>query len=160
MPAAGRARFGVLASFPDFALSSIARAAFRQISESLLSSGEILVAAGFNDTYLNSAEVFDPASGKFMTVSGGMSAAREGRTAVLFSSGKVLVTGGCNDPLPDLGRIVRPGCRHLRLIINSMAVDRQLNSATVLSDRRALLAGGLNATLLTFDANLSASQHL
>jgi hypothetical protein len=49
---------------------------------------------GGNDaSYLNSAEVFEPASGKFMTVSGGMTVGREELAAVLLSTGRVPVTG-------------------------------------------------------------------
>ncbi len=61
-------------------------------SATLLPSGKVLVAAGFN---LNSAEVYDPASNTW-SAAASLSIARDIPTATLLSSGKVLVAGGAN----------------------------------------------------------------
>jgi hypothetical protein len=64
----------------------------------LLASGKVLVTGGFGPgtselPRLNSAELYDPATGTFSS-SGDMSVPRILHTAVLLSDGKVLVAGG------------------------------------------------------------------
>ena len=62
----------------------------------LLPSGKVLVAGGFNEadcTPLSSAELYDPASGTW-TATASMGTAREYHTATLLPSSKVLVVGG------------------------------------------------------------------
>ena len=58
----------------------------------LLISGEVLVAAGFNttDRHLFSAELYDPANGTW-TATGSMSQRRAKHTATLLPNGQVLV---------------------------------------------------------------------
>ncbi len=62
----------------------------------LLASGEILVAGGFDGTAIASAERYDPATGHW-TVTGSLPAGVGVHTATLLTSGKVLVAGGCFD---------------------------------------------------------------
>src|SRR6266516_4856196 len=61
----------------------------------LLPSGKVLVAGGFNGSYLSSAELYDPATGSWSST-GNLTTARHGHTATLLPSGKVLVAGGDN----------------------------------------------------------------
>ena len=63
----------------------------------LLANGEVLVAGGDNNKtgYLSSAEVYNPATGKW-TLTGDMTVPREGHGAALLSNGQVLVAGGIN----------------------------------------------------------------
>jgi phage baseplate assembly protein gpV len=70
----------------------------------LLKNGKVLVAGGdahpaMTYTYYASAEIYDPATGKF-TITGSMTAARADATAILLADGRVLVAGGdgCSDP--------------------------------------------------------------
>jgi hypothetical protein len=70
----------------------------------LLKNGKVLIAGGedlhdVTNTYYASAEIYDPATGKF-TTTGSMTAARGRATAVLLSDGRVLIAGGdgCSDP--------------------------------------------------------------
>ena len=64
----------------------------------LLPSGKVLVAGGYNDGSLSSAELYDPATG---TWSGTVSLnARALHTATLLLSGKVLVAGGATNGHP------------------------------------------------------------
>jgi Galactose oxidase, central domain len=70
----------------------------------LLQDGTVLIAGGmdltdFTNTFFASAEIYDPATGKF-TDTGSMSAARAEATAVRLPDGRVLIAGGlgCSDP--------------------------------------------------------------
>jgi hypothetical protein len=63
----------------------------------LLANGQVLVTGGDNFTQgsLNSAELFNPATGKW-TLTGSMSVQRVSHGAVLLHNGQVLVAGGYN----------------------------------------------------------------
>src|SRR5579864_2804722 len=67
-------------------------------SATLLPDGKVLIAGGMrrNQDFYKSAELYDPASGKF-TSTGDMNQRRVGHIAVLLSSGKVLIAGGWVD---------------------------------------------------------------
>ena len=59
----------------------------------ILPNGKVLVAGGYNDKVLNSAEVYDPSFNSWTTVTS-MSNIRYVHTATLLLTGKVLVAGG------------------------------------------------------------------
>jgi N-acetylneuraminic acid mutarotase len=60
---------------------------------SLLKNGKVLVIDGHGDGRENTAELYDPAIGTWITT-GSMDDARVDHTASLSTNGKVLVTGG------------------------------------------------------------------
>ena len=67
----------------------------REHTATLLPSGKVLVAGGYNGNYLASAELYDPATNTWSTTNP-MGTARYFHTATLLPSGKVLVAGGFN----------------------------------------------------------------
>jgi hypothetical protein len=72
-------------------------------TSSLLADGRVLVAGGGGDygnrEFLDSAEIFDPATGKF-TKTGSMTEQRTYQTSTLLSDGRVLIAGGYGNLAP------------------------------------------------------------
>jgi phage baseplate assembly protein gpV len=127
----------------------------------LLKNGKVLIAGGddshdVTNTYYASAEIYDPATGKF-TTTGSMTAARAAATAVLLSDGRLLIAGGqgCSDPKhctniqsgatedlvsadiydPTTGKFTRTG---------SMTDITQNSAAVLLPDGKVLVVGQAN----------------
>lgn len=128
----------------------------------LLGDGRVLVVGGLTpnpdesaqllsrDAYV-SAELFDPATGRWSTT-GSLAVMRQYHTATLLSDGRVLVVGGYHLPRgassggpqefiaaaeiydPGTGRWTPTG---------SLALGRMGHSATLLKDGRVLVAGGV-----------------
>jgi hypothetical protein len=133
----------------------------------ILNNGQILVAGGISCsfpgscTYLNTAELYSPASSAFATT-GQMATARSA-PAVLLSSGKVLTAGGytcdasgnCSSLIdaeiydPVAGAFSSAG---------SMTVARSGHTLTVLQDGTVLIAGGQNCTSATSCSALSSAE--
>jgi hypothetical protein len=61
----------------------------------LMADGKVLIAGGMqrNGVWLDSAEIYDPATGRFVDA-GKMHAQRAGAAAILLENGKVLIAGG------------------------------------------------------------------
>ena len=112
----------------------------------LLPSGEVLVAGGYDNTgSTTNAELYNPAA-KTWTVTGGMNDARADFTATLLTNGQVLVAGGtfyqagnfwtlASAELfdPTTGTWTNTG---------SMATARYGHTATLLPNEQVLVAGG------------------
>jgi hypothetical protein len=109
-----------------------------------MSDGRVLIAGGEVDrTVVASAEIYDPATGKF-TATGSMNTARSGATATLLFGGRVLIAGGCDHLCnsvfssaelydPTTGTFSSTG---------SMGTARIESTSTLLSDGRVLIVGG------------------
>jgi N-acetylneuraminic acid mutarotase len=114
----------------------------------LLPDGRVLVAGGYGLSPLDSAELYDPVSGKW-SVTGNLVKPRVVHTATLLPNGKVLVVGGDTSPLPpDFGRgntaeLYDPATGTWTLT-GSMGTARTSHTATLLQDGRVLVAGGFN----------------
>lgn len=119
-----------------------------QHTATLLPSGKVLVAGGCCDatqasqTSLNSAEVYDPATGAWHMV-GSMSGRRNSHTATLLSDGTVLVTGGYFYRTGTVGgaEVFDPSTESWHGV-GGMTAARGSHTATRLADGRVLVTGG------------------
>jgi hypothetical protein len=143
---------------PTFVATGRMNTARMDFTSTLLLDGTVLIAGGALDegaaqTYLASAELYDPATGEF-TATGSMTTARAGQTATRLKDGRVLIAGGgdcakgdtCGGSDvqvlasaelydPATGAFTRTG---------SMSTGRNEATATLLSDGRIVVAYGEN----------------
>jgi WD40 repeat protein len=66
---------------------------------SALPNGKVLIAGGVSNSHLATAEVFDPDTNAFTTVTTPMTDARSHHSATVLNDGRVLLAGGQNAPL-------------------------------------------------------------
>jgi hypothetical protein len=127
----------------SFSPTNSMQAARSAHTATLLKSGKVLIAGGFDgNSALATAEIFDPLSNSFTSTTGNMTTARSGHQATPLNDGKVLITGGSDGATalasaeifdPDTGMFTRTGDMH---------TARNFHSQTTLKDGRVLVAGG------------------
>jgi hypothetical protein len=109
----------------------------------LLPDGNVLIEGGMrrNQDFCKSAELYDPATGKFQPT-GEMRLGRVGHVAVLLQSGKVLVAGGwVGHDTTDEAELYDPSTGKFTAI-SKMTTRRARPSATLLANGNVLIAGG------------------
>src|SRR5205814_1183585 len=128
-----------------------------QHTATLLQSGKVLVAGGFNNcsnscSILNRAELYDPVSGTW-SVTGNLNTARRAFTATLLSNGKVLVAGGYNDVSGDLrsAELYDPSTGRW-IVTGNLITPRGIPTATLLLNGKVLVAGGEGQAINSRDA--------
>jgi len=123
-----------------------------QHAATLLKDGKVLVAGGYGPTgtgapaLLDSAELFDPSSGKWSNV-GPMATGRAAHTATLLNDGRVLATGGIqlgHGELLKSTEIFDPSTASWSAIPDA-PTGRADHTATQLGDGNVLFVGGRGA---------------
>jgi hypothetical protein len=114
----------------------------------LLANGQVLVTGGLNaNGYLASAELYDPAKGKW-TLTDSMTVPRDGHDAVLLQNGQVLVAGGINSTLPMCGTLASAELydpsNGTWTPTGGMTTGRYSFTLTLLPNGEVLAAGGTN----------------
>ncbi len=114
----------------------------------LLASGQVLIAGGIgnNNALLNTAEIYDPATGTLSPTGNLTDPNGRGLMAsVLLSDGRVLLVGGENsNGNVATAEIYDPGSGTFSAT-GSMAQVRQNPTAVLLADGRVLVSGGFKA---------------
>src|SRR5439155_5811273 len=112
----------------------------------LLQNGTVLVVGGISGfSYVDSAEIYDRASGAF-AAAGTMGFARAEHTATLLQNGKVLIAGGRGRTTAPGGYVVfaelyNPTTRSFATT-SSLVKARGSHTATALPDGKVLIVGG------------------
>ena len=116
-----------------------------------LADGRLLLTGGEDATFQvnSSAEIFDPATGKF-SPTGSLIQGRHGHTATLLGDGTVLVVGGYSDTagsnngtsVVPIAEIYNPVNGTFRQASSNPNVARAYHTATLLQNGKVLIAGG------------------
>lgn len=129
----------------------------RNHTATLLDDGRVLVAGGYNGTYLDAPEIYDPATGTF-SATGSMGTPRRYPTATLLLNGKVLVAGGYENGssglLGSADLYSAPSATFAAT--GSMVTPRGRQTATLLNNGKVLLAGGYDGANALAAAELYA----
>lgn len=111
-----------------------------------LEDGRVLLSGGIGYSGpLDTAEIFNPTTGRFTLLTATMSLARFAHTATLLDDGRVLIVGGYREGFAKTlagAEIFDPADDSFTRLDSEMNVGRALHTATLLPDGRVLIAGG------------------
>lgn len=121
-------------------------------SASALADGRVLIVGGFDEKTRDSlrieesAEVFDPRTGRFSVVRANLTEPRWGSASALLPNGNVLVVGGRNGQhakrAEQTAEIFHPESERFTRLSAKMVMRRASPIAVPLSDGRILIASG------------------
>ena len=152
-------------SFPSSELVSFRAAAAmvqarQNHTSTVLKDGRVLVAGGTGASGqpLNTAELYNPATGKWTEAPAMSSARSSGHSATLLSSGMVLVAGGMvsSTTATDTAEIFDPTTLKWTTVANIPTAVRAWHQATLLLDGTVLLSGGMTSNLLATSTTITA----
>ena len=119
-----------------------------------LADGRVLVVGGTHwfvrrpTTKLASAEIYDPATGRFHETSAPMHIPRDRPTATSLPDGTVLIAGGQNDAgEPEQAEVFDPKTETFAVLPGKMVAPRMAHAAAALPGGSVLLAGGWSVPL-------------
>ncbi|HJV91535.1 MAG TPA: kelch repeat-containing protein, partial [Holophagaceae bacterium] len=110
----------------------------------LLASGKVLIAGGYNGSDLVNCELYDPSTGAF-TATGSLSGPRHQQTAALLANGNVLVAGGTHSGELTTAEVYNTATG-LWTTTGSMASARRAFPAILLPNGKVFIPGGFNGT--------------
>jgi len=140
--APGTNSFTGSASVPDqitFATTGSLNIRRHYHTATLLDNGKVLVAGGYNNGLLASAELYDPATGIWSNT-GSMNFARNIHTATLLENGKVLVAGGYGGG-DNSAELYDPNTGTWNSTGN-LNHNHSFHTSTLLGNGKVLVAGG------------------
>ena len=108
-----------------------------------LGNGQVLLAGGYDNRFLEAAELFNPATGSF-TATGDMTTPRVGAAASILQGGTVLIAGGYNGSYLNLAETYDPVSGTF-IFAATMNAARGNPVATLLSNGKVLITGGFNS---------------
>jgi len=143
-----------------FSLTGSLNTARSSQTATVLNNGNVLLAAGQNDGanagYLGSAELYNPASGKF-TVTGSLNTARILHTAHLLASGKVLIVAGNHFGSIASAELYDPASGTFSNAA-SLNTPRQGHASALLTNGQVLAAGGYESQLGNHLGDLASAE--
>jgi hypothetical protein len=127
----------------------------------LLPNGKVLVAGGVYGQPQQTAELYDPTTGRFGPAPGMSPERRDGFTATLLATGEVLLAGGysvhggyaARGDILDSAEIYNLTTNTFRPA-GRMITPRAIHTATLLADGRVLFTGGFTPQGVTASAEL------
>jgi N-acetylneuraminic acid mutarotase len=115
----------------------------------LLQNGQVLVAGGYNNDSLDSAELFDPVTNTWSAVPR-LTTRRDSHTATLLQNGQVLVVGGYvydgSAFALDSAELFDPVTKTWSTV-GGLTTARGLHTATLLQNGQVLVVGGIGSNI-------------